>query len=95
MATLGGALELRGDKVRYPENSKLLLLSCDPTTKVGAYIQTLCVMGGGGIIEARRLMIMFAPSCDRAKLSQTQEYSGTLLYRAHVSNTRCAQLLDS
>ena len=74
--------------MRYPENSKLLLLSCDPTTKVGAYIQTLCVMGGGGIIEARRLMIMFAPLCDRAKLSQTQEYSGTRLYKAHVSNSR-------
>ena len=85
--------------MRYPENSKLLLLSCDPTTKDGAFIQTVCdtvcVIGVGGIIEARRLMIMFAPSCDRAKLSQKQEYSGTLLYRAHVSNSRFAQLLDS
>ena len=50
---------------------------------------------GGGIIEARRLMIMFARSCDRAKLSQTQEYSGARLYRGHVSNSRFAQLLDS
>ena len=38
--------------MRYPENSKLLLLFYDPNTKDGAFIQTVCdtvrVMGGGG-----------------------------------------------